>query len=119
MFRNQLSALVEHERIITTLAKAKELRPVAEKMITKGKRGTLHARRQVRRWLPERRLVKRLLDDVAPRFQEREGGYLRIYKLGPRSGDGAEMAVLEFVDYDLEAGGAAAADDKKKKAKKK
>ena len=88
MFRNQLAALVEHERIITTLAKAKELRPVAEKMITKGKRGTLHARRQVRRWLPERRLVKRLFDDVAPRFQEREGGYLRILKLGPRSGDG-------------------------------
>ena len=118
MFRNQLSALVEHERIITTLAKAKELRPVAEKMVTKGKHGSLHDRRQVRRWLPERRLVKRLFDDVAPRFQEREGGYLRILKLGPRTGDGAEMAVLEFVDYDVEAAGPAE-DDKKKKAKKK
>ncbi len=101
MFRNQLASLVESERIITTLPKAKELRPIAEKMITQGKRGTLHARRQVRRFLSSRHHVKKLFDDIAPRFSEREGGYTRILKLGPRKGDGAEMAVLELVDYDF------------------
>jgi len=100
MFRNQLSSLVQHERIETTLPKAKELRPLAEKMVTQGKRGTLHARRQVRRWVSDRYLVKKLFDDIAPRFTEREGGYTRILKLGPRNGDGAEMALIEFVDYD-------------------
>ncbi len=102
MFRNQLAALVEHERITTTLEKAKELRPIFEKNITQGKRGTVHARRRVRRWLPDRRLVKKLFDDIAPRFEDRAGGYTRITKLGPRKGDGAEMAVLELVDYDPE-----------------
>ncbi len=100
MFRNQLASLVEHERIITTLEKAKELRPIFEKNLTKGKSGTLHARRRVRRWLPDRKLVKKLFDDIAPRFEDRAGGYTRITKLGPRKGDGAEMAVLELVDYD-------------------
>ena len=100
MFRNQLAALVEHERIITTLEKAKEIRPIFEKTITQGKRGTLHARRRVRRWLSNRQLVKKLFDDIAPRFEDRPGGYSRITKLGPRKGDGAEMAVLELVDYD-------------------
>ena len=100
MFRNQLASLVEHERIITTLEKAKELRPIFEKNITQGKRGTLHARRRVRRWLPDRALVRKLFDDIAPRFEDRPGGYTRITKLGPRKGDGAEMAVLELVDYD-------------------
>ena len=100
MFRNQLASLVEHERIITTLEKAKELRPIFEKTITQGKRGTLHARRRVRRWIPNRQLVQRLFDDIAPRFEDRQGGYTRITKLGPRKGDGAEMAVLELVDYD-------------------
>ncbi len=100
MFRNQLAALVEHERIITTLQKAKEMRPIFEKTITQGKRGTLHARRRVRRMLPDRKLVQRLFDDIAPRFEDRSGGYTRIMKLGPRKGDGAEMAVLELVDYD-------------------
>ena len=100
MFRNQLASLVQHERIETTLPKAKELRPLAEKMVTQGKRGTLHARRQVRRWVSDRHLVKKLFDDIAPRFAEREGGYTRILKLGPRNGDGAEMALIEFVDYD-------------------
>jgi large subunit ribosomal protein L17 len=102
MFRNQLASLVESGRIRTTLSKAKELRPLAEKMVTKGKRGTVDARRQVRRWIAERTLVKKLFDEVAPRFQERNGGYLRILKLGPRPGDGAEMAYLEWVDYQLE-----------------
>ena len=101
LFRNQLSSLVESGRIRTTLMKAKELRPIAEKIVTKGKRGTVDARRQVRRWIAERTLIKKLFEEVAPRFQERHGGYLRILKLGPRPGDGAEMAFLEFVDYQL------------------
>ena len=101
MFRNQLASLVESGRIRTTLMKAKELRPLAEKIVTKGKRGTVDARRQVRRWISKRKLVKKLFEEVAPRFQERNGGYLRILKLGPRPGDGAEMAYLEWVDYQL------------------
>ena len=101
LFRNQLASLVEHERIITTLEKAKEMRPIFEKAITQGKRGTLHARRRVRRFLSNRQLVKKLFDDIAPRFADRQGGYTRITKLGPRKGDGAEMAVLELVDYEL------------------
>jgi large subunit ribosomal protein L17 len=113
LFRNQLSSLVESGRIVTTLSKAKELRPIAEKVVTKGKRGSLDARRQVRRWISRRDLVKKLFDDVAPRFQERNGGYLRILKLGPRPGDGAEMAILEWVDYKLEG-----ADKKAAKAEK-
>ena len=111
MFRNQLASLVTHERIITTLEKAKEMRPIFEKVITQGKRGTLHARRRVRRWIPDRHLVKRLFDDIAPRFEDRPGGYTRITKLGPRKGDGAEMAVLELVDYDPDR--VASGDDKK------
>ncbi|MDX1630598.1 MAG: 50S ribosomal protein L17 [Thermoanaerobaculia bacterium] len=102
LFRNQLSSLVEHERITTTLAKAKELRPIAEKMVTKGKKDTVAARRRVRRWLPDRRHVQKLFDEIAPRFLERPGGYLRILKLGPRKSDSAEMAILEFVDYEFE-----------------
>lgn len=101
MFRNQLASLVEHERIITTLPKAKELRPIFEKCVTKGKRGTVHARRQVRRWIDNRTLLKKLFDDIAPRMAERPGGYTRVVKLGPRKGDGAEMAILELVDYEL------------------
>jgi large subunit ribosomal protein L17 len=101
LFRNQLQSMVEHGRIITTLPKAKELRPIFEKTITQGKRGTVHARRRVRRWIPKRELVKKLFDTIAPRFQDRDGGYTRIIKLGPRKGDGAEMAILELVDYQL------------------
>ena len=116
LFRNQLAALVEHERIITTLEKAKEMRPIFEKTITQGKRGTLHARRRVRRWIPKRQLVQKLFDDIAPRFEDRPGGYTRITKLGPRKGDGAEMAILELVDYDPNRA-APEEDDKKKKKK--
>jgi large subunit ribosomal protein L17 len=113
MFRNQLASLVENERIRTTLPKAKELRPIAEKIVTQGKKDTLHARRQVNRWLPRRDLVKKVFDEIAPRFEDRPGGYLRIVKLGPRLGDGAEMALVEFVEL----GESAAADsDKKKKS---
>ncbi len=102
MFRNQLTSLVEHGRIRTTLAKAKELRPLADKMITQGKDGGVSARRRVRQWLMNREMVKVLCDDVAPRFVDRNGGYTRIFKLGRRKGDGAEMALLEWVDYELE-----------------
>lgn len=114
LFRNQLQSLVDKERIVTTLPKAKELRPLAEKLITRGKHGTLHARRWVVRWVLKRDLVKKVFDEIAPRFQERPGGYLRITKLGPRQGDGAEMAVLEFVERGAEA--AAAAPEEKSKA---
>jgi len=116
LFRNQLSSLVKEERIRTTLHKAKELRPLAEKVVTQGKRDTLHARRQVNRLISDRELVKKLFDEIAPRYHERPGGYTRIIKLGPRQGDGAEMAYLEFVDR----GETEAATDKKsKKATKK
>ncbi len=98
LFRNQLHSLVISERIVTTLPKAKELRPIAEKVITRGKQGTLHDRRWVLRWVLSRDLVKKVFDDIAPRFADRPGGYLRIVKLGPRQGDGAEMAVLELVE---------------------
>ena len=88
----------ENEQIRTTLAKAKELRPLADRMITHGKKGGVHHRRLARRWLPDRGSVRKLFDDIAPRFEERAGGYTRIIKLGPRRGDGAEMALLEFVE---------------------
>jgi large subunit ribosomal protein L17 len=101
MFRNQLGSLVDHERIVTTVPKAKALRPLAEKIVTQGKSDTVHARRRVRRWLPKRDHVRKLFDEISPRFSERPGGYLRIIKLGPRQGDGAERAILEFVDYEL------------------
>ncbi len=100
LFRNQLQSLVKHERITTTLPKAKELRPIFEKAVTQGKKGTLHARRRVRRMIPDRHLVQKLFDDIAPRMEDRNGGYTRILKLGPRKGDGAEMAIIELVDYE-------------------
>ena len=98
LFRNQLASLVKEERIRTTLPKAKELRPIAEKVVTQGKQDTVHSRRIVNRWIPQRDLVKKLFDEIAPRFSDRPGGYLRIVHLGPRKGDGAEMAILEFVE---------------------
>jgi large subunit ribosomal protein L17 len=98
MFRNQLASLVQHEGIVTTLPKAKELRPIAEKMITQGRSDTVHSRRQVRRWLTDRDLIKKLFEEISPRYKDRPGGYLRITRLGPRKGDGAELAKLEFVE---------------------
>ncbi len=100
MFRNMLASLVVHGRIQTTLAKAKALRPVAEKLVTRSREDSVHARRLVRRWLPNRDHVKKLFDEIAPRYADRPGGYLRITKLGPRRGDAAELAVIEFVDAD-------------------
>jgi len=104
MFRNQLASLIQHGRIKTTLSKAKALRPIAEKLVTHGRKDTVAARRLVRRWVADRGLVKRLFDDISPRFVDRPGGYLRIVKLGHRRGDGAEEAVLEFVDHEFDAG---------------
>ena len=117
MFRNQLASLVAAERIVTTVSKAKELRPLVEKMVTQGKRDTVHARRLVGRWIQSRELVRKLFEVIAPRFATRPGGYMRIVKLGSRQGDGAEMAVLEFVDFQLKKKKAPTppADDKKSK----
>lgn len=115
LFRNQLQSLVVSERIVTTLPKAKELRPIAEKVITRGKGGTVHDRRWALRWLLDRDLVKKLFDDIAPRFAERPGGYLRIVKLGPRQGDGAEMAVIELVERETVAAPAEPSKDAKAK----
>jgi len=100
LFRNQLSSLITHERIQTTLPKAKDLRPLIEKMVTLGKRGGLHARRLALKTIPEATTVKKLFEEIAPRFKERAGGYTRIMKLGRRQGDGAEMAIIEFIDFD-------------------
>jgi large subunit ribosomal protein L17 len=101
MFRNQLTALFTHERITTTLAKAKELRPMAEKMVTLAGTGTLPARRKILTMVPDKDVVRRLFDEIAPRFTDRPGGYTRIMRLGRRHGDAAEMAIIEFVDYEL------------------
>ena len=101
LFRNQLTALFTHERIITTVAKAKELRPLAERMVTLAGTGTLPARRKVLTMVPDKGVVRRLFEEIAPRFTERPGGYTRIMRLGRRRGDGAELAIIEFVDYDL------------------
>src|SRR4029079_5853045 len=97
LYANLTSELIVHGRIRTTLAKAKEVRPVAEQMITLGKRGDLHARRQAVAFLRQKPVVKSLFDDGAPRYAERPGGYTRIIKLGPRLGDAAEMAYIELV----------------------
>ncbi len=100
LYSNLAGALITHGRIETTEAKAKAVRPYAEKMITLGKRGDLHARRQAMAELRSNDVVHRLFADVAPRFAEREGGYTRIVKIGPRQGDAADMALLELVDFD-------------------
>jgi large subunit ribosomal protein L17 len=97
LYANLTAELIQHGLIRTTLAKAKEVRPVAEQMITLGKRGDLHARRQAVAFLRQKPVVKSLFDDVAPRYAERSGGYTRIIKLGPRLGDAAEMAYIELV----------------------
>ncbi len=102
MFSNQLSSLMTHERIQTTLAKAKELRPLAERLITTAKNDGVAARRRVLRWIPDRPTVKKVFEKLAPRFVDRPGGYTRILKLGARRGDAAEAAILEFVDYKFE-----------------
>ncbi|MCD6193155.1 MAG: 50S ribosomal protein L17 [Candidatus Aminicenantes bacterium] len=97
LLRNLVTSFLEKERVRTTLAKAKAARPLAEKMITLGKKDTLHARRQALRFIYKKEVVRKLFNELGPRFSERPGGYTRIIKLGPRAGDGAEMAILEMV----------------------
>ena len=102
LYSNLAGALIEHGRIKTTVTKAKAVKPLAEQMITLGRRGDLHARRQATAFLRSRDIVHRLFSDVAPRFKDRPGGYARIVKIGPRPGDAAEMAYLELVDFSAE-----------------
>jgi len=99
MFRNQIMSMVEHERIATTLEKAKELRPLVERVVSMGKNDSVPARRKVFRWVPSRSLVKKVFDTLGPRFTDRPGGYTRILHLGRRRGDNSEEAILEFVDF--------------------
>jgi len=115
LFRNQLASLIDRERIITTLPKAKELRPQIERLITLARTDSVHNRRQAVRVVDES-MVTKLFDTLGPRFAERPGGYTRIIKLGPRRGDAAEMAILEFVDYKLETEAKEEAPAKKSKA---
>ena len=102
LLRNLCTSLLEHERITTTVQKAKEVRPLAEKMITLGKKETLHARRQAARFLLKAAVVQKLFDSIAARYADRPGGYTRILKLGPRAGDGAELAIIELVSEESE-----------------
>jgi large subunit ribosomal protein L17 len=102
MFSNQLQSLMTHERIQTTLTKAKELRPLAERLITTAKSDDVASRRKVARWIPDRTTVKKVFESLAPRFVDRPGGYTRILRLGSRKGDAAEAAILEFVDFKFE-----------------
>ena len=107
LFSNMAGSLIEHEQIKTTLPKAKELRPVVEKLITLAKRGDLHARRQAASKLKEDKDVAKLFEVLGPRYKDRQGGYVRILKAGFRYGDMAPMAIIEFVDRDVDAKGAA------------
>ncbi len=118
LLRNLTSALILHERIRTTLAKAKELRPFAERLVTLGKKDSLHARRQALKVIPRKNVVAKLFNEISPRFAERPGGYTRILKLDPRKGDGAEMAFIEFVDYEFSPTKEAATGKKPKEDKK-
>ena len=105
MFANLSAALIKHEQIVTTLPKAKDLRPIVEKLITLGKRGDLHARRQAIAQIRDEGQVAKLFAVLGPRYKERQGGYLRILKAGFRYGDNAPLAVIEFVDRDVDAKG--------------
>ena len=105
LFRNMAAALIKHEQITTTLPKAKELRPVVEKLVTLGKRGDLHARRQAVAQMRDVAMVKKLFDVLGPRYKDRDGGYTRVLKAGFRYGDSAPVAVIEFVDRDTDAKG--------------
>ena len=108
MFRNMLVSLLQHERIKTTLAKGKELRSWADRIISLGKQGTLHARRRAFALLRDKEIVKKLFDEIALKFKDREGGYTRVYRLGWRQGDGAPLSLVELVTY--------ASPEKKKKS---
>jgi large subunit ribosomal protein L17 len=105
MFANMAQALIKHEQIVTTLPKAKDLRPIVEKLVTLGKRGDLHARRQAIAELRDIAMVKKLFDVLGPRYKDRQGGYTRVLKAGFRYGDNAPVGVIEFVDRDVSAKG--------------
>src|SRR5689334_3045024 len=105
MFANMSASLIKHEQIVTTLPKAKELRPIVEKLITLGKRGDLHARRQAISQMKDETQVKKLFGVIGPRYKDRQGGYIRILKAGFRYGDNAPLAVIELVDRDVDAKG--------------
>ncbi len=105
MFANMAAALIKHEQIITTLPKAKELRPIVEKLVTLGKRGDLHARRQAISQMRDIGMAKKLFEVLGPRYKDRNGGYTRIIKAGFRHGNSAPIAVIEFVDRDVDAKG--------------
>ena len=105
MFKNMSASLIKHEQIVTTLPKAKELRPIVEKLITLGKRGDLHARRQAIAQIGDETMVKKLFDILGPRYKDRNGGYTRVLKAGFRHGDNAAVGIIEFVDRDVEAKG--------------
>ena len=106
MFANMAASLIQHEQIVTTLPKAKELRPYVERLVSLAKRGDLHARRQAIAKIRDVDMVRKLFDTIGPRYQERNGGYTRVLKAGFRYGDNAARAVIEFVDRDMEAKGA-------------
>ena len=106
MFANMAAALIQHEQIVTTLPKAKELRPIVEKLVTLAKRGDLHARRLAIARIRDEKMVGKLFETLGPRYAERNGGYLRVLKAGFRYGDSAPVAVIEFVDRDETARGA-------------
>ena len=105
MFANMAAALIKHEQIVTTLPKAKDLRPIVEKLVTLGKRGGLHARRQAIAEIGDVAMVKKLFEVIGPRYKERNGGYTRVIRYGFRYGDSAPRAVIEFVDRDVAAKG--------------
>ncbi len=114
LFRNLVTSLLEHEQVRTTDAKAKELRRIADRMVTLGKRGSLHARRQALAFIRKRSVVTKLFDEVAARFRERPGGYTRVVKIGPRHGDAAAMSIIELTDH----GEAAKAEAEKKRERR-
>jgi len=104
MFRNMVTSLFEHERIVTTAEKAKEVRPIAEKMITLAKRGDLHAKRQALSYIRKQDVVAKLFDQISSQFADRNGGYTRIIRTGTRQGDAASMAIIELVGYEEDLG---------------
>lgn len=104
MFRNMVTSLFEHERIVTTAEKAKEVRPIAEKMITLAKRGDLHARRQALDFIRSKKIVAKLFDEISGQFKDRNGGYTRIIQTGIRQGDAASMAIIELVGFEEDLG---------------
>jgi large subunit ribosomal protein L17 len=116
MFANMAAALIKHEQIMTTLPKAKDLRPIVEKLVTLGKRGDLHARRRAIAEIRDVAMVKKLFEVLGPRYKERNGGYTRVMKAGYRYGDNAPAAVIEFVDRDVDAKGKDSGPVQEKKA---